>query len=245
MAGHVSSLRVLENTQDKIVSTVKDASNKHIDPRTGQIQEGPSEMGDAFGRQQNGNYSPPSQSSFDEMEEDMVSARLNIPVKTNDHNSHSNNHNNQNSLNNNNNSNNSTGSGNNQYSNNYPMNKSQSASAIKSNGNGMSATAGVLSAFNSLAVISVPEINHNNSWSSNNNRPIKDSGYGSIDSNNKPQTHSSPVLSKRPVQTTNSPINSSNNNNNNTQTFSNGFKNFFGRGSFKDSPYDRFKMNGK
>lgn len=51
VAGHVSTVRAQERaTQPKIprkqiVSTVKSAENKHINPRTGQIQEGPSQMG--------------------------------------------------------------------------------------------------------------------------------------------------------------------------------------------------------
>lgn len=43
--GHVSSLRLPSNTVRKINSNVKDASNKHLDPRTGHIQQGPSQMG--------------------------------------------------------------------------------------------------------------------------------------------------------------------------------------------------------
>lgn len=45
IAGHVSSVRA-EEKRKQIVSTVKDAANKHINPRTGQIQHGiPSRMG--------------------------------------------------------------------------------------------------------------------------------------------------------------------------------------------------------
>lgn len=45
VAGHVSSVRAMEQAEKKIISTVKDAANKHIDPRTGIVQQGPSEMG--------------------------------------------------------------------------------------------------------------------------------------------------------------------------------------------------------
>lgn len=46
VAGHVSSVRAQEKeARTQIVSTVKDAANKHINPRTGKIQLGPSEMG--------------------------------------------------------------------------------------------------------------------------------------------------------------------------------------------------------
>lgn len=44
--GHVSSIRATEKVHRKqIVSTVKDSSNKHRNPRTGEIESGPSEMG--------------------------------------------------------------------------------------------------------------------------------------------------------------------------------------------------------
>lgn len=46
VAGHVSSVRAAEKAaRSQIVSTVKDAANKHINPRTGKVQQGPSEMG--------------------------------------------------------------------------------------------------------------------------------------------------------------------------------------------------------
>lgn len=46
IVGHVSSVRAEEKAARKqIVTTVKDASNKHINPRTGRVQQGPSEMG--------------------------------------------------------------------------------------------------------------------------------------------------------------------------------------------------------
>lgn len=46
VAGHVSSVRAEEKVaRTQIISTVKDASNKHINPRTGKFQDGPSEMG--------------------------------------------------------------------------------------------------------------------------------------------------------------------------------------------------------
>lgn len=44
VAGHISSVRAMEQAEKKIISTVKDAANKHIDPRTGIVQQGPSEM---------------------------------------------------------------------------------------------------------------------------------------------------------------------------------------------------------
>lgn len=41
----MSSLRATSDPVRKITSNIKDASNKHIDPRTGHIQQGPSQMG--------------------------------------------------------------------------------------------------------------------------------------------------------------------------------------------------------
>lgn len=68
IAGHVSSVRAQERAVRKqIKTTLKDASNKHINPRTGQIQHGPSEMGPNAGQEapiaderiQNGNGNGP------------------------------------------------------------------------------------------------------------------------------------------------------------------------------------------
>lgn len=46
VVGHVSSVRAEEKAaRTQIVTTVKDASNKHINPRTGKVESRPSEMG--------------------------------------------------------------------------------------------------------------------------------------------------------------------------------------------------------
>lgn len=46
MPGHVSSIRAAEEEEQmRIKSRIKDASQKHYDPRTGQLQQGPSAMG--------------------------------------------------------------------------------------------------------------------------------------------------------------------------------------------------------
>lgn len=45
IAGHVSSLRSPSESVRKITTNIKDASKKHIDPRTGNIEQGPSRMG--------------------------------------------------------------------------------------------------------------------------------------------------------------------------------------------------------
>uniref|UniRef100_A0A182YE06 Uncharacterized protein n=1 Tax=Anopheles stephensi TaxID=30069 RepID=A0A182YE06_ANOST len=54
--GHVSSVAALERAEKKINSTVKEASQKHIDPRTGTVQVGPSEMGSVNVRDGNNNW---------------------------------------------------------------------------------------------------------------------------------------------------------------------------------------------
>ncbi|XP_058057330.1 serine/threonine-protein kinase meng-po [Anopheles bellator] len=56
--GHVSSVAALEKAEKKINSTVKEASHKHIDPRTGNVQIGPSEMGSVSGADGNNNNGP-------------------------------------------------------------------------------------------------------------------------------------------------------------------------------------------
>lgn len=45
VAGHISSLRAAKNEEQVITTTIKDASKKHRDPRTGLVQEGPSVQG--------------------------------------------------------------------------------------------------------------------------------------------------------------------------------------------------------
>lgn len=62
--GHISSLRASSNEQPKeIKTTLKDANQKHFDPRTGVVQNGPSEMGTAqFGQRQKSD-SPSSMAS--------------------------------------------------------------------------------------------------------------------------------------------------------------------------------------
>lgn len=62
MAGHVSSVRAAEQIEKKITTTVKDAASKHRDPRTGLVQQGPSEMvvtATSNGAQQASTPSPP------------------------------------------------------------------------------------------------------------------------------------------------------------------------------------------
>lgn len=63
VAGHISSVRA-EEAEKQINTTLKDASQKHFDPRTGAVQRGPSEMG--VNRNQNtGNITNGKNGSFD------------------------------------------------------------------------------------------------------------------------------------------------------------------------------------
>ncbi|XP_061402877.1 serine/threonine-protein kinase par-1-like [Musca vetustissima] len=62
--GHISSLRSSSTEQPKeIKTTLKDANQKHFDPRTGAVQVGPSEMGTAQFNQQQKSDSPSSMAS--------------------------------------------------------------------------------------------------------------------------------------------------------------------------------------
>lgn len=45
IAGHISSIRTIESAKKEIKTTLKDAKQKHFDPRTGALQQGPSSMG--------------------------------------------------------------------------------------------------------------------------------------------------------------------------------------------------------
>lgn len=45
IAGHISSIRTVEPSKKEIKTTLKDATQKHFDPRTGALQSGPSSMG--------------------------------------------------------------------------------------------------------------------------------------------------------------------------------------------------------
>ncbi|XP_073812533.1 uncharacterized protein [Musca autumnalis] len=62
--GHISSLRSSSTEQSKeIKTTLKDANQKHFDPRTGAVQVGPSEMGTAQFGQRGKSDSPSSMAS--------------------------------------------------------------------------------------------------------------------------------------------------------------------------------------
>ncbi|XP_004535920.1 CBL-interacting protein kinase 3 isoform X1 [Ceratitis capitata] len=59
VAGHISSIRSTLDKTKSINTTLKDAAQKHFDPRTGALQEGPSEMGGITQTYQK-SYSPSS-----------------------------------------------------------------------------------------------------------------------------------------------------------------------------------------
>lgn len=96
VAGHISSLRAAEQEQKKVVS-LKDASTskKHIDPFTGVVQEGVSQMGAPLILTKNRNSSPEkpnptpvvetTQTEVSEQEEDntAVNGKLDINIKDN------------------------------------------------------------------------------------------------------------------------------------------------------------------
>lgn len=243
IAGHVSSVRAQERAARKqIKTTLKDASNKHINPRTGQIQHGPSEMGPSGGQEsnavderiQNGNENGPvamsrsvklvdvgSQTSNESQKQSQTPERANsleMPTIVTTH----------------------------------------SPSASQTNLMRRNSTShGLMSAFHSLASISVPESQqtqtepmpaqpedqlrpaylqrHNTtvltkhqpaaSRSANNsiNNLINDSGYGSLDKLKSMEGNtvlSSPILSKRSIAQS-----TSTKNNNNNSTHPNGSTN--------------------
>uniref|UniRef100_A0A182JDD0 Protein kinase domain-containing protein n=1 Tax=Anopheles atroparvus TaxID=41427 RepID=A0A182JDD0_ANOAO len=132
--GHVSSVAALERAEKKINSTVKEASQKHIDPRTGNVQIGPSEMGSVNAKDSNNNSKP------------------NI--------------------------------------NGHPANSGKHSL--------LSATQGLVKvAFNSVAAVTVPEVNRNGSIGKRGN--VKDSGYGSSNGGTKPILPSSRKVTKSPT----------------------------------------------
>ncbi|XP_017469159.1 PREDICTED: serine/threonine-protein kinase par-1 isoform X2 [Rhagoletis zephyria] len=57
VAGHISSIRATLEKNNGFNTTLKDAAQKHFDPRTGALQEGPSEMG-AITQTHQKSYSP-------------------------------------------------------------------------------------------------------------------------------------------------------------------------------------------
>lgn len=105
VAGHISSIQATQKTI--INSTIKDASRKHIDPRTGELQVGPSEMvkaspeppehhssssaGSGGQYRENDNiYNNATTSAKDNNKQSMVNGRLEFPVHQSNTNGHNN-----------------------------------------------------------------------------------------------------------------------------------------------------------
>lgn len=90
IAGHVSSVRASEQEEKKITTTVKDAASKHIDPRTGLVQQGPSEMRGINGQINNNNSteqltktpSPPPQQNGQNYQNKNGGAEINQQIAT-------------------------------------------------------------------------------------------------------------------------------------------------------------------
>uniref|UniRef100_A0A1B0CTW3 Protein kinase domain-containing protein n=2 Tax=Lutzomyia longipalpis TaxID=7200 RepID=A0A1B0CTW3_LUTLO len=99
VAGHVSSVQAEEQREQKYHTTIKDSSRKHMDPRTGAVHSGPSEMGvnnqespavanpnNAAESRVNGNHAEVDRrmsvaSTGSTMQQTMVNARLEFPMK--------------------------------------------------------------------------------------------------------------------------------------------------------------------
>lgn len=79
VAGHISSIRG-QNSPSVINSTVKDASRKHMDPRTGNIQVGPSEMVKTTTTEPGQHMSTSSNGSVENGGESLVNGRLEFKV---------------------------------------------------------------------------------------------------------------------------------------------------------------------
>lgn len=243
VAGHVSSVRAMEEAEKIIHSTVKDASKKHIDPRTGEIQQGPSAMGSVFvennNLQQNGRHSDPDIHNYPQQStqasrytdsQNIVEARLGFsispaePVLKGQKDKSS-----------------STGN----------LNGSRRQKAYKST------STGLISAFNSVATITVPETVANKTVDNVKN-PVKDSGYGSSTkintSTNDRTVLSSPVMNNRSQSMSQNweyYQHSADNAHFDSDDVesprgSNGFVHLVGTtaaaASMKDTPYDRYKI---
>lgn len=167
IAGHISSVRAMEQAAEKksITSTLKDAANKHIDPRTGIIQQGPSEMG-VVSYDHSASSSPLNDQSSNGNTTNVNTKTINEngQIKTVDV-----------SPANGRSANGMTASTSN-YNNNGSFRKNVDKSIISSTSKGL------LSIGNTFATASVPEIqNFNPIERIHNNSIIMDSGYGSLD----------------------------------------------------------------
>lgn len=245
VVGHVSSVRAAEQNEkkeNKIKTTIKDANSKHIDPRTGIIQQGPSEMGGTANQQTlaeknlarreavssggtrpvNNNYVSSQMSQMSEVGT-MVNGRLeissnnvNIQAQNQAYHKHRNG----------------------QFSSSF-NNKQNTENSGQSRTNLTSK--GLLSAYHSVATITLPSAEIQQDTRAVDS-PIKDSGYGSLDLL-RHDSMKSPVLSKRSPMRSDSGslnVNNSNNSKESSPFSSNGFFNSssYRMESMKDSPYD-------
>lgn len=152
--GHVSSVAAMEREEKKINSTVKDASQKHIDPRTGTIQLSPSTMGSVKVTQ--------AEKNMNDQSGDKTSINKRSDKENGKFNS------------------------NRFYDDSVPVNPMVTTSTA-------SASQGLVKAFNSVAAVTVPEINKNSPLSKYQERAVRDSGYAGSNGNAQRQN----VLPKR------------------------------------------------
>ncbi|XP_055527510.1 serine/threonine-protein kinase meng-po [Wyeomyia smithii] len=222
--GHVSSVAAMERAEKKINTTVKDASQKHIDPRTGDIQLSPSEMGSA---------------PVNQMEK-LKNDRNNNQKATNKAQA----------------SNGSNFNSTRFYDTTVPINPLTSSS-------GVPMAQSLMKAFNSIAAVTVPEVNGRNNGPSSRTpqeATVRDSGYGgSVDSSWKGTgvTMRSPVLPKRSamIKSDNTIHREDDEPEEVDREFSNDFEDLElerdsknmsnGKHTTKDSPYDKFFFRRK
>lgn len=188
VAGHVSSVRAAEKAANgkQIVTTVKDAANKHRDPRTGEIQQGPSEMGARAADKQMSNDTHAYKLV------DVGSQTSSEMQKRNDgpeDNSHI--HYNE-----------STAIQANASS--FAQNRLSTNRRQNSAPEPLVTSRGLMAAFNSLATITVPESSHSNAHMQQDmhkSNQVIDSGYGSLDKLKATDNSgmSSPIFGKRSV----------------------------------------------
>lgn len=179
VAGHVSSVQAEERLSKKpIVTTVKDAAKKHLDPRTGRIQQGPSEMGALPVKKFTDNevHTNGVHKLVDVGSQTSSETQANIESRLEEHSRHTS-------------SPSRTPFEPCTY---FTSGRQQNVAAEP-----LSASRGLIAAFNSVATITVPESQRNHTITHQNmlkNKQVNDSGYGSLD---KLRATSSPVMRKR------------------------------------------------
>lgn len=188
VAGHVSSVRAAEKAAHKqIVTTVKDAANKHRDPRTGEIQQGPSEMGARAADTQTSNGTHAYKLVDVGSQTSSESQKMNDGPADNSHIHY----------------NESTASQANASS--FGQNRLSTNRRQNSAPEPLVTSRGLMAAFNSLATITVPESSHSNAQMQQDmhkSNQVIDSGYGSLDKLKATDNNgilSSPIFGKRSV----------------------------------------------